>query len=32
MSTKPAAWLIATCLLAAYVIWGTTYFASKASA
>src|ERR1700722_5784081 len=29
MSTKPAAWLIATCLLAVYVIWGTTYFAIK---
>jgi len=28
-SSKPAAWLIAACLLAVYVIWGTTYFAIK---
>jgi hypothetical protein len=28
-SRKPPAWLIAVCLLAVYVIWGTTYFAIK---
>jgi drug/metabolite transporter (DMT)-like permease len=27
--SRPAAWLIAACLLAVYVIWGTTYFAIK---
>ena len=27
--SRPAAWLVATCLLAVYVIWGTTYFAIK---
>lgn len=27
--SKPPAWLIAACLLAVYVIWGTTYFAIK---
>jgi drug/metabolite transporter (DMT)-like permease len=27
--SKPAGWLIAACLLAVYVIWGTTYFAIK---
>ena len=27
--TKAPAWLIAACLLAVYVIWGTTYFAIK---
>ncbi len=28
-SHKPPGWLIAACLLAVYVIWGTTYFAIK---
>jgi drug/metabolite transporter (DMT)-like permease len=28
-SRKPLAWLIAACLLAVYIIWGTTYFAIK---
>ena len=28
-ASKPSAWLIASCLLAVYVIWGTTYFAIK---
>ena len=28
-SGQPSAWLIASCLLAVYVIWGTTYFAIK---
>ena len=27
--SRPPAWLIACCLLAVYVIWGTTYFAIK---
>ena len=27
--TKPTGWLIITCLLSVYVIWGTTYFAIK---
>jgi drug/metabolite transporter (DMT)-like permease len=26
---KPSIWLVAACLLAVYVIWGTTYFAIK---
>src|SRR6202789_2482522 len=26
---QPSAWLLASCLLAVYVIWGTTYFAIK---
>jgi drug/metabolite transporter (DMT)-like permease len=26
---KPSAWLVATCLLAVYIVWGTTYFAIK---
>src|ERR1700690_212186 len=26
---RPPGWLIAACLLAVYVIWGTTYFAIK---
>jgi drug/metabolite transporter (DMT)-like permease len=26
---KPAAWLIVACLLAVYIVWGTTYFAIK---
>jgi drug/metabolite transporter (DMT)-like permease len=29
VSSKPPGWLIAACLLAVYVIWGTTYFAIK---
>lgn len=29
LSGQPSAWLIASCLLAVYVIWGTTYFAIK---
>src|ERR1700678_3354646 len=28
-SGRPSAWLLATCLLSVYVIWGTTYFAIK---
>lgn len=28
-SARPPSWLIAACLLAVYVIWGTTYFAIK---
>lgn len=28
-SPRPSGWLIAGCLLAVYVIWGTTYFAIK---
>ena len=28
-SVRPSLWLIAACLLAVYVIWGTTYFAIK---
>jgi drug/metabolite transporter (DMT)-like permease len=28
-AVKPAAWLVGACLLAVYVIWGTTYFAIK---
>jgi drug/metabolite transporter (DMT)-like permease len=27
--SRPAAWLVVACLLAVYVIWGTTYFAIK---
>ena len=27
--TRPSAWLVAACLLAVYIIWGTTYFAIK---
>ena len=27
--SKPSVWLVAGCLLAVYVIWGTTYFAIK---
>jgi drug/metabolite transporter (DMT)-like permease len=27
--TRPSGWLIAACLFAVYVIWGTTYFAIK---
>jgi drug/metabolite transporter (DMT)-like permease len=29
VQTRPATWLILACLLAVYVIWGTTYFAIK---
>jgi drug/metabolite transporter (DMT)-like permease len=29
VSSKPPGWLIAVCLLAVYIIWGTTYFAIK---
>jgi drug/metabolite transporter (DMT)-like permease len=29
VSSKPPGWLIAACLLAVYIIWGTTYFAIK---
>jgi drug/metabolite transporter (DMT)-like permease len=28
-SSKPPGWLVAVCLLAVYIIWGTTYFAIK---
>jgi drug/metabolite transporter (DMT)-like permease len=28
-AAKPAAWLIVACLLAVYIVWGTTYFAIK---
>jgi drug/metabolite transporter (DMT)-like permease len=28
-ATKPAAWLVGACLLAVYIVWGTTYFAIK---
>src|SRR6266852_9288279 len=27
--SKPSGWLIVACLLAVYIIWGTTYFAIK---
>jgi drug/metabolite transporter (DMT)-like permease len=26
---KPARWLVGACLLAVYIVWGTTYFAIK---
>src|SRR5271168_3014042 len=29
VSSKSPGWLIAVCLLAVYIIWGTTYFAIK---
>jgi drug/metabolite transporter (DMT)-like permease len=29
VAIKPPAWLIGACLLAVYVVWGTTYFAIK---
>jgi drug/metabolite transporter (DMT)-like permease len=29
VSSKPPGWLIVACLLAVYIIWGTTYFAIK---
>ncbi len=28
-AVKPSAWLIGACLLAVYIVWGTTYFAIK---
>ncbi len=28
-AAKPSAWLVGACLLAVYVVWGTTYFAIK---
>jgi drug/metabolite transporter (DMT)-like permease len=28
-AAKPSAWLVVACLLAVYVVWGTTYFAIK---
>jgi drug/metabolite transporter (DMT)-like permease len=28
-TVKPAAWLVGACLLAVYIVWGTTYFAIK---
>jgi drug/metabolite transporter (DMT)-like permease len=28
-AAKPSAWLISACLLAVYIVWGTTYFAIK---
>ena len=28
-AAKPAAWLVGACLLAVYIVWGTTYFAIK---
>jgi drug/metabolite transporter (DMT)-like permease len=28
-AAKPPAWLIGACLLAVYIVWGTTYFAIK---
>ena len=28
-AVKPAAWLVGACLLAVYIVWGTTYFAIK---
>src|SRR3984893_3311111 len=30
-AAKPSAWQIGACLLAVYVVWGTTYFAIKVS-
>jgi drug/metabolite transporter (DMT)-like permease len=29
VAAKPAAWLVGACLLAVYIVWGTTYFAIK---
>jgi drug/metabolite transporter (DMT)-like permease len=29
IAAKPAAWLVGACLLAVYIVWGTTYFAIK---
>jgi drug/metabolite transporter (DMT)-like permease len=28
-AAKPSAWLVVACLLAVYIVWGTTYFAIK---
>jgi drug/metabolite transporter (DMT)-like permease len=28
-AARPAAWLVGACLLAVYIVWGTTYFAIK---
>jgi drug/metabolite transporter (DMT)-like permease len=28
-AAKPAVWLVCACLLAVYIVWGTTYFAIK---
>src|SRR5882757_10474668 len=28
-AVRPAAWLVGACLLAVYIVWGTTYFAIK---
>lgn len=28
-AVKPSAWLVGACLLAVYIVWGTTYFAIK---
>ena len=28
-AAKPSAWLLVACLLAVYIVWGTTYFAIK---
>jgi hypothetical protein len=28
-AAKPAGWLVGACLLAVYIVWGTTYFAIK---
>jgi len=28
-AVKPTAWLVVACLLAVYIVWGTTYFAIK---
>src|ERR1700723_4676365 len=28
-AVKPAPWLVGACLLAVYIVWGTTYFAIK---
>jgi drug/metabolite transporter (DMT)-like permease len=29
VATKPAPWLVGACLVAVYIVWGTTYFAIK---
>jgi drug/metabolite transporter (DMT)-like permease len=29
VAAKPATWLVGACLLAVYIVWGTTYFAIK---
>src|SRR3984957_4560329 len=28
-AAKPSPWLVSACLLAVYIVWGTTYFAIK---